>query len=328
MNTVSFIIPAYNSEKTIEKTISSILNQDDSDVEFEIIVVDDGSTDNTGDIIRKYGRTVRYIKTENNGVASARNTGVKYARGDYYIFVDSDDYVSQSLLSDMQKYIEIGADLIKWSPILVDEDGNKIDDNSENFFKKLINTRFKSDDEDIKNPNKEEAIFTNGEGGFNILYGTDPLMDCVWNYAISKNIFIPFPDGRYHEDFAVMPLIILNSKKMCITEHYEYYYVQTAKSIMRGNNEEEEKRKLKDLLANYDDLIEEIEGYDISEETYENVKIFATNSLLIKINELSKENKEYFIKELKRRNVASNLKSRNIKQFLKKIYMNLYINTH
>ena len=115
---------------------------------------------------------------------------------------------------------------------------------------------------------------------------------------------------------------------MCITEHYEYYYVQTAKSIMRGNNEEEEKRKLKDLLANYDDLIEEIEGYDISEETYENVKIFATNSLLIKINELSKENKEYFIKELKRRNVASNLKSRNIKQFLKKIYINLYINTH
>ena len=76
MNTVSFIIPAYNSEKTIEKTISSILNQDDSDVEFEIIVVDDGSTDNTGDIIRKYERTVRYIKTENNGVASARNTGV------------------------------------------------------------------------------------------------------------------------------------------------------------------------------------------------------------------------------------------------------------
>ena len=143
MNTVSFIIPAYNSEKTIEKTISSILNQDDSDVEFEIIVVDDGSTDNTGDIIRKYERTVRYIKTDNNGVASARNTGVKYARGDYYIFVDSDDYVSQSLLSDMQKYIEIGADLIKWSPILVDEDGNKINENSENFLKKLINTKFK-----------------------------------------------------------------------------------------------------------------------------------------------------------------------------------------
>ena len=186
MNTVSFIIPAYNSEKTIEKTISSILNQDDSDVEFEIIVVDDGSTDNTGDIIRKYERTVRYIKTDNNGVASARNTGVKYARGDYYIFVDSDDYVSQSLLSDMQKYIEIGADLIKWSPILVDEDGNKINENSENFLKKLINTKFKSDDEDIKNPNKEEAIFTNGEGGFNILYGTDPLMDCFRSNAFDN----------------------------------------------------------------------------------------------------------------------------------------------
>ena len=328
MNTVSFIIPAYNSEKTIERTISSILNQDDSDVEFEIIVVDDGSTDNTGNIVRKYERTVRYIKTENCGVASARNTGVKYARGDYYIFVDSDDYVSQSLLSDMQKYIEIGADLIKWGPILVDEDGNKIENDRDNFFKKLLNPKLKSDDEDLKNPNKEEAIFTNGEGGFNILYGTDPLMDCLWNYAISKDIFIPFPEGRYHEDFAVMPLIILNSKKMCITEHYEYYYVQTESSIMRGNNEEEEKRKLKDLLANYDDLIEEIEGYDISEETYENVKIFATNSLLVKLNDISDENKEYFIKELKKRNVVSNLKSRNIKQFLKKIYMNLYINTH
>ena len=98
--------------------------------------------------------------------------------------------------------------------------------------------------------------------------------------------------------------------------------------ILLCTNRKKHNEKLKDLLANYDDLIEEIEGYDISEETYENVKIFATNSLLVKLNDISDENKEYFIKELKKRNVVSNLKSRNIKQFLKKIYMNLYINTH
>lgn len=337
MKTVSFIIPAYNAEKTIEKAITSILNQDDSDVEFEIIVVDDGSTDNTGNIVQKYKGIVRYIKKENGGVSSARNLGAKYARGDYYIFLDADDYISKNLLHDIQKYIEIGADLIKWSPYIVDNNGDKIYNknnnvndninNKKNNLKDLFIKNKKSNKENITNQNKEEAIFTNGEGGFNILYGKDPLMCCVWNYAIDKNIFIPFPIGRYHEDFAVMPLIILNSKKMCITEHYEYYYVQTDSSIMRNNDEEKEKEKLQDILDCYDDLINKIEEYNISDETKENYKIFITNSLIVKLNDdLSKENKEYFIKELKKRNVIGNLKNRNIKEFFKKTYMTFYIN--
>ncbi len=326
MRTVSFIIPAYNAEKTVEKAITSILNQDDSDVEFEIIVVDDGSTDKTAEVLSKYKGIVRYIKKENGGLSSARNLGAKYARGDYYIFVDSDDYVSQTLLSDMQKYIELGADLIKWSAILVDINGNKIEENSS---KVGILKGFLKNNRNEKqiNPNKEEAIFTDGEGAFNLLYGTDKLMSCVWNYAISKEIFVPFPEGRYHEDFAVMPLILLNSKRTCLTEHYEYYYVQTPDSIMRADDEEKEKQKLSDILLNYDDLMEKIEKYDISEETLENFKIYLTNSLIVKLNDdLTEENRKYFIKELKKRDVVSNLKNRNIKELLKKAYMSMYIN--
>lgn len=326
MGTVSFIIPSYNAEKTVEKAITSILNQDDSDVEFEIIVVDDGSTDNTASVLSKYKGIVRYIKKENGGLSSARNMGAKYARGDYYIFVDADDYVSQSLLSDMQKYIELGADLIKWSPILVDVNGNKIEENSKKSG--IIKGILKNNKiEKTNTPNKEEAIFTDGEGAFNILYGTDKLMSCVWNYAIAKEIFVPFPEGRYHEDFAVMPLILLNSKRTCLTEHYEYYYVQTSDSLMRNDDEEKEKQKLSDILLNYDDLIGKINDYDISDETLENFKIYLTNSLIVKLNDdLTDENRNYYIRELKKRNVVDNLKNRNIKEFLKKSYMNLYIN--
>ena len=73
--------------------------------------------------------------------------------------------------------------------------------------------------------------------------------------------------------------------------------------------------------------MEEIKKYNISEETLENFKIYLTNSLIVKLNDdLTDENRKYFIKELKKRDVVSNLKNRNIKEFLKKAYMSMYIN--
>ena len=103
---ISFIIPTYNAEKTIENTINSILMQEKSDIEYEIIVVNDGSTDNTDKVMQKFNENtkVKYFTKENKGVADTRNYGVNKASGEYIIFVDSDDYISKDLLKDIESY--------------------------------------------------------------------------------------------------------------------------------------------------------------------------------------------------------------------------------
>jgi glycosyltransferase involved in cell wall biosynthesis len=93
---VSVIIPTYNSADYIEEALESVFEQTFQD--FEIIVIDDGSTDGTGEILKKYGERVKYLFQENGGPASARNRGIRIARGEYIAFLDADDlWVSTKL---------------------------------------------------------------------------------------------------------------------------------------------------------------------------------------------------------------------------------------
>lgn len=86
---VSVVITAYNASKWIRETLKSVLAQDFTD--FEVVVVDDGSTDDTAQVIAAYGRSVRCIQRPNGGQPSARNAGIRAARGEYIAFVDADD---------------------------------------------------------------------------------------------------------------------------------------------------------------------------------------------------------------------------------------------
>lgn len=99
----SVIIPVYNAEKTISRCVDSLLSQSCADA--EIILVNDGSRDGSGAICEKYvlnHKNVRYISQENAGVSAARNAGLDAAQGEYIIFVDSDDYVAEELLSTLR----------------------------------------------------------------------------------------------------------------------------------------------------------------------------------------------------------------------------------
>ena len=92
---ISIIVPVYNAEKYIKRCVNSILNQ--SFKEWELILVDDGSSDNSGQICDDYSRqynNIMVLHKNNGGVSSARNTGIKNATGKYIMFCDSDDYVA------------------------------------------------------------------------------------------------------------------------------------------------------------------------------------------------------------------------------------------
>lgn len=100
----SVIIPTYNRERFIGKAIRSVLNQSCRD--FEIIVVDDGSTDKTAKIVKSFGDQVRYIYQKNSGPSTARNTGIQHAKGKYIAFLDSDDRFLPNKLMENRKFLE------------------------------------------------------------------------------------------------------------------------------------------------------------------------------------------------------------------------------
>lgn len=123
---ISVIVPSYNVEQYIERCLNSILEQDFDD--FEIIIVDDGSTDKTGEIADNYAkkfRKVRVIHKKNEGLGFARNTGIEKASKDYIIFIDSDDYIEKNMLSNLYKTIVKNAADVCYSDFFRDY-GDKI----------------------------------------------------------------------------------------------------------------------------------------------------------------------------------------------------------
>ena len=103
MTKISVIVPVYNVEDLLPKCLDSLVNQTFDD--YEVIVVNDGSPDNSQDIIdeyqKKYSNIIKPLKKENGGLSSARNYGLKYAQGEFVLYVDSDDWVSNDMLEKM-----------------------------------------------------------------------------------------------------------------------------------------------------------------------------------------------------------------------------------
>lgn len=111
---ISIIIPVYNSEKYISKTVKSILKQ--KDINYEIILVNDGSTDKSADICKKLNKkynNIKVIHQNNKGPANARNVGLKEAKGKYILFVDADDIIKDNAIKLLKEHIqENNSDLI------------------------------------------------------------------------------------------------------------------------------------------------------------------------------------------------------------------------
>lgn len=303
MSKLSVIIPVYNNENDLERCFNSILNQNINDL--EIIVVNDGSTDNSDKIIQEYEKNhqeIKYFKKENTGVADSRNYGIEKASGKYIMFLDADDYLDIALYKNIKKYIDEDIDLIKYKIQIVDKDENTIELVQGATFEK-----------------------TNGEEGFSELYSTDVLLDSPCAYIIKKEIFekndLKFKVGTEHEDFGLIPFVIIFAKTMVSINFYGYYYVQTDNSITRNNDYKKSVKKAYDALIHYDDAMEKIENLNVNKKTKDNLKIYYTNAILTKVKSLSEKDKIKYMEELKKRKFYKNIKIRNIKQLIKKILL-------
>lgn len=308
MAKISVIIPVYNREKTIKRAIDSVIGQLDENT--ELVIVNDGSTDKTEDIIKeqveKCGNNISYYKKENEGVASARNFGIEKSKGDYIIFVDSDDYISPNLIKTINTYLVQDIDIIKFKATHVDSEGQAI--------RRIDGPVFDN---------------VNGEKTFKELAFSDILMDSPCLYAFKKELFTKnnlfFRKGTYHEDFGLIPLIIIIAKSVTSINFYGYNYVQTYESITRNDDYKKTIQRMKDCLLHYDNMLQFIEQFNVVE-AREDLKTYYTNAILLKLKLLNKKDRKQYIKEIKNRKMISNIKPKNIKQLIKKVILYININ--
>ena len=134
MKNLSILVPAYNVENYIEECIDSLL---DLDTNYEIIIINDGSTDNTKQILKKY-KKIKYIKIinqENMGIAHTRNNLLKNATGKYIFFIDSDDYINKEKFNELLKKVN-NQDLILFNYNIFNNNNKKVKKNifNENFI--------------------------------------------------------------------------------------------------------------------------------------------------------------------------------------------------
>lgn len=317
MAKISIIIPVYNTGKHIEKCLNSIKNQTRK-IDLEVIIINDGSTDNSENIVKQYIEkhkeflNIKYYSKENEGVAKTRNFGIEKATSDYIMFLDSDDYIEPETFETLEKYIEQDIDLIKFKLQRVDENDNVIEKVDGPVFDKIT-----------------------GQEAFDELYGEDVLLDSPCVYVIKKKLFTENNfkfQGRYHEDFGLIPFIILTAKTVISIPEYLYKYVQAPDSITRTEDYEKTTKKMEDVLFHYDNMLKMVEKLNLEETTEENVKIYYTNAIILKLQELKKETQNYYIKEIQKRKMYKNIKPRNLKQLIKRLLLKwnvkLYLKLH
>ena len=305
MPRISVIVPVYNTEKYVEKCLDSIVNQTFQDI--EIIVVNDGSTDHAEEKILKYP-SIKYYKKENGGLSDARNYGVSKATGEYIAFVDSDDYLDINLFAELEPYMNQEIDLIKFQFQKVDENYQKLETNMGQAFDTVT-----------------------GKEAFENLYCRDEFMAVAWLYLYKREFYLQnhfqFAKGLYHEDFGLIPIILLKARTVISTDIAGYYYFQNNNSITRNKDYEKTVKKANDLLVHYDNMLPQIK--DLDEDSKEKIKIYFTNNILLRAKELNRKEQDHYIKEIKKRKLIHNLKISNIKQFIKilmlKINIKLYL---
>lgn len=216
---ITIIVPVYNVEKYIKKCIQSIINQTYPNI--EVILVNDGSTDNSGKICEEFAKQdkrIIVINKQNGGLSDARNKGIEIATGKYIGFVDSDDCIKENMFEILYNNLkQTNADISVCSFVKVNEQGELIDKKSQ------------IDKKEILEYNKQQAM---GQ------LVSEKIGSYAWNKLYKKEIFnnIIFPLGRKMEDLAIMYLLFEKANKIVVTNETGYYYLQRKNSILGNVN--------------------------------------------------------------------------------------------
>ena len=245
---LSVIIPVYNVEDYLHECVDSIISQ--TGVSLEIILVNDGSTDNSGAIADQYAQKdnrIKVIHQENGEASAARNAGLNIAQGHYIAFIDSDDWIKKDSLSKLyREAIKFDADIVMSKVEFGHIDG------SMNYYKPV--------------PDELKNIPFAGKEAFVQLMKTGSYRPMVWNY-IYRRSFLEEIQMRFvvgitpHEDELWMPVALCQAPKVVISDVEHYFYRQREESVLYSTNL---KKRLTAYIRVTDLLFEFTNRYDFS----------------------------------------------------------------
>lgn len=234
MDKISIVVPIYNVEKYLRKCIDSILNQTYHNL--EIILVNDGSTDSSGDICNEYknkDERIVVIHQENKGMSSARNAGIEIATGQYIGFVDSDDYIEKDMYERLfQNIIDYNADIAICG--FVFEENNKI-----------VSKNFTNNVEVFDKATALEELLKDRK-----------IHSYVWNKLFKRELWndAKFKLGVAFEDIDIMYKLFKKANKIIYINSLEYYYVQRSTSIMHVHNSKFIFDRINVIVERYNEL--------------------------------------------------------------------------
>ena len=232
---LSFIVPVYNVEKYLEECLDSLLEQDIPHEEYEIICVNDGSTDGSLEILRRYEEkypNIRVIDQENGGLSAARNVGLVHAKGEYIWFVDSDDLVQNNCLLELQR-------------ISVKEKCDRINFGTYEFYDTLSQEECKQAKDHLMRANT-------------YLYNV-----VVWNnlFRLSNlqntGLKFRYPETRHSEDGIFMFEYMLTKPSEVIIDKVCYYYRRRPQSLTTSSSLESHRGKIR----SYRIIVKALEKY-------------------------------------------------------------------
>lgn len=212
---VSIVVPVYNMEKTIARCLDSIVGQDYKNI--EVILINDGSVDNTAEICEKYAKqygSIRYYSRENRGLPYTLQEGIGRASGSFLAFVDSDDYVEHNMISTLRKaQQEVDADVVQSGIAYIRVDGG-------------LKGRLKMKDN----------VITDQKSLFYAYYITKSMNNTMAGALFRRSLFegISFSYDLLSIDIQVMPLILLKCGVFRQISDVLYNAVQYPNSVSRG----------------------------------------------------------------------------------------------
>lgn len=267
---ISIIVPIYNVGKYLPTCIESILNQTFKN--FELILVNDGSTDNSGVVCDDYAKKdtrIKIIHKSNGGVSSARNAGLYVAKGEYIGFVDPDDYIDKNMYEKLYRLC--------------------IDNNSDIAicrFNREINGKIQNKE------STEEIIELNNMEAMNELFKGNLYRFSLCNKLFSKKCFndVLFPEERIHEDLSTTYKLFANSKKAVYINYCGYIYVRRENSILTSTYNE---KRLQAFIA-WDEIIEFIDKnyYEIIEQVIATFTYWCVDNILYILNQVNNSKKK------------------------------------
>lgn len=234
---LSIIVPVYNVETYLEKCVYSLLDQDLPQEDYEIILVDDGSTDGSStlcDAVATDHGTIRVIHQQNRGLSGARNAGIPDAVGDYVMFVDSDDYICPNVLGTLVGLMEEkDLDILRFNYQNVNEKGEVFEPNK--YVKPFV---------DYSSTVCDGETFLNERLGFACY---------AWQFLVKASILRKdgngFKDGIYFEDVEWTPRILLQARRVASTDTVVYNYLFRTGSIARNADVEKKRKAIRDKMT-------------------------------------------------------------------------------